>query len=136
MGGSVFLSYWLFGLRHPALEFAGSWIEPGVGSEMRTSRRPHSTDIPWGLRLSVSPAVWTRTSPHRSSGLTFGLGTKIPQALWHAKFKKKKKKKERKKGAVQYQRLKNKIKLEREKYVRKNKTIIETTSRWEFLPSP
>ena len=42
MGGAVFLSYWLFGLRCPALEFAGSWIELGLGAEMRTSGRPHS----------------------------------------------------------------------------------------------
>ena len=38
----VFLSYWLFGLRRSALEFAGSWIQPGVGAKMRTSGRPHS----------------------------------------------------------------------------------------------
>ena len=37
-------------------------------------------DVPWGLRFSVSPVVWTWSSHHRSSGLTFGLGTKIPQA--------------------------------------------------------
>ena len=42
MGGAVVLSYWLFGLRSPALEFAGSWIEPGLGAEMRTSGRLHS----------------------------------------------------------------------------------------------
>ena len=42
MGGAVFLSYMLFGLRHPALEFAGSWIELGLDAEMRTSGRPHS----------------------------------------------------------------------------------------------
>ena len=41
MGGAVLLSYWLFGLRHPALEFAGGWIELGLGAEMRTSRRSH-----------------------------------------------------------------------------------------------
>ena len=42
MGEAVFLSYWLFGLRHPALEFAGSWIEPDLGAEIRTSGTPHS----------------------------------------------------------------------------------------------
>ena len=42
MGGAVFLSYWLFGLRHPTLEFAGSWTELGLGAEIRTSGRPHS----------------------------------------------------------------------------------------------
>ena len=42
MGGALFLSYWLFGLRHPALEFAGSWIELGLGAERRTSGRPYS----------------------------------------------------------------------------------------------
>ena len=42
MGGAVFPSYWLFGLRRPVLEFAGSWIELGLGAEMRTSGRPHS----------------------------------------------------------------------------------------------
>ena len=42
-------------------------------------------NIPWGLRFSVSPVVWTQSSHHRSFGLTLGLGTKIPQAassLW------------------------------------------------------
>ena len=33
ISGAVFLSYWSFGLRRPALEFAGSWIEPGPGAE-------------------------------------------------------------------------------------------------------
>ena len=42
MGGVVFLSYWLFGLRCPAPEFAGSWIELGLGAEMRTFGRSHS----------------------------------------------------------------------------------------------
>ena len=42
MGGAVFLSYWLFGLRHAALEFAGSWVEPDLGAEMRTSGSTHS----------------------------------------------------------------------------------------------
>ena len=42
MGGAIFLSSWLFGLRRPALEFASSLIELGLGAEMRTSRRPHS----------------------------------------------------------------------------------------------
>ena len=34
----VFLSCWLFGLRHPALKLAGSWVELGLGAEMGTSR--------------------------------------------------------------------------------------------------
>ena len=42
MGDAVFLSYWLFGLRPLALELAGSWIEPVLGAEMRTSGKPHS----------------------------------------------------------------------------------------------
>ena len=42
MSGIVFLFYWLFGLRLPTLEFVGSWIESGLGAEMRTSGRPHS----------------------------------------------------------------------------------------------
>ena len=42
MGGTVFLSYWLFGLRRLLLEVAGSWIEPVLDAGMRTSRRPHS----------------------------------------------------------------------------------------------
>ena len=28
----------------PALEFAGSWVEPGLGAKMRTTRRAH-TDL-------------------------------------------------------------------------------------------
>ena len=44
MGEAVFLSSWLLTLRHPALEFAGSWIELGLGAEMRISGRPHSDE--------------------------------------------------------------------------------------------
>ena len=88
MGGAVFLSYSLFGLRRPALEFAGSWVEPGLGAEMRTSERPPSINIPWGLRFSVSPVVWTQHSHQRSLGATSGLGTKILQVAWCAKKKK------------------------------------------------
>ena len=62
MGGAVFLSYWLFGLWPPALEFAGSWIELGLGAEMRTSGR-------------------TRSSHHRSSGLTFQPGNQDPTSF-------------------------------------------------------
>ena len=72
MGGTEFLSYWLVGLRLPALEFACSWVELGLGAEMRTSGRLHSDNIPWDLRFSVSPVVRTQCSHHRSSGLTPG----------------------------------------------------------------
>ena len=44
MRGIVFLSYGLFGLRPPALEFVGCWVEPGLDTEMRTSGRPHSDE--------------------------------------------------------------------------------------------
>ena len=36
MGGAVFLSHYLFGLRFPAVESAGSWVEPGLGVELWT----------------------------------------------------------------------------------------------------
>ena len=42
MGGVVFLSYWLFGVRCPALEPAGSWLELGLGVEMDTSKKAHT----------------------------------------------------------------------------------------------
>ena len=48
MGGIVFLSYWLFGLRLPALEFVDCWVELGLGAEMRTSRRPHCDEYSLG----------------------------------------------------------------------------------------
>ena len=44
MSEIVFLSYWLFGLRRPILEFVGCWVELGLGAEMRTSGRPHSDE--------------------------------------------------------------------------------------------
>ena len=44
----VFLSYWLFDLRLPALEFVGCWVELGLGAEMRTSRSPHSSEYSLG----------------------------------------------------------------------------------------
>ena len=70
MSGIVFLSYWLFGLRLPTLEFVGCWVELGLGAEMRTSGRLTPMNIPWGLRFSVSPVVWTWNSHCRSSGPT------------------------------------------------------------------
>jgi len=58
-----FLAYWLFGQRCPALELAGSWVELGFGTKMRTSGRTH-TD--W---YSLGPYVlwwsWTWHSHHR-----------------------------------------------------------------------
>ena len=39
---AVFLSCWLFGLRRPALELAGCWVELGLGAEMGTSGRAHA----------------------------------------------------------------------------------------------
>ena len=48
------------------------------------------SNIPWSLRFSVSLGIWTQSSHHRSSGLTPGLGTKIPQV-----YSKKRKKCER-----------------------------------------
>ena len=47
----MFLSYWLYGLRLSALDFADSWAEPGVGAEMRISRRPHSDKHFWGSEV-------------------------------------------------------------------------------------
>ena len=41
----VFLSYWLFDLRLPALEFVGCWVEPGLGAEMRTSWRLNQEEL-------------------------------------------------------------------------------------------
>ena len=48
MVGIVFLLYWLYALRLPALEFVGCWIELGFGAEMKTSRRPHSDEYSLG----------------------------------------------------------------------------------------
>ena len=47
MSGIVFLSYWLFGLRLPTLEFVGSWVELGLGAEMR----PHSDEYSLGSEV-------------------------------------------------------------------------------------
>ena len=51
MGEIVLLSYWLFGLRLPALEFVGCWVELGLGAEMRTSRRHHSDEYSLGSEV-------------------------------------------------------------------------------------
>ena len=42
MSGTVFLSHELFELRFPAVEFASSLVDLGLGVEMWTSRIPHS----------------------------------------------------------------------------------------------
>ena len=88
----MFLFYRLFGLRLPTLEFVGYWVELGLGVEMRNSVRPHSMNIPLGLRFSVSPVVWTWNSHHRSFHLTPGSAQiKILQAAWGGKKIKNKK---------------------------------------------
>ena len=51
MGRTVLLSYWLFGLRLPAVEFVGCWVELGLGTEMITSRRPHSDKYSLGSEV-------------------------------------------------------------------------------------
>ena len=51
MGGIVFLSYWLFGLRRPTVVFVGWWVEPGLGAKMRTSRRPQSDEYSLGSKV-------------------------------------------------------------------------------------
>ena len=51
MSGIVFLSYWLFGLRLPTLEFVGYCIELGLGAEMRNSVRPHSDEYSLGSEV-------------------------------------------------------------------------------------
>ena len=72
MSGIVFLSYLLFGLRLPTLEFVGYWVELDLGADMTNSVRPHSDEYSWGLRFSVSPVVRTQSSHCRSFGLTPG----------------------------------------------------------------
>ena len=51
MSGIVFLSYWLFGLRLPTLEFVGCWAELDLGAEMRTSVRPCSNEYFLGSQV-------------------------------------------------------------------------------------
>ena len=69
------------------------------------------SNTPWGLKFSVSLAIWIQSSHHRNSGLTRGLGTKILQV-----YSKKKKKRKKNVGGEQ----KLKIKLEKLKmHVRK-----------------
>ena len=52
------------------MEFVGCWVELRFCAEMRTSEVLTPMNIPWGLRFSVSPVVRTRSSHHRSFGLT------------------------------------------------------------------
>ena len=47
----MFLSYWLFGLRLPAVEFVGYLVELCLGAEMRTSGRPHSNEYYLGSEV-------------------------------------------------------------------------------------
>ena len=47
----MFLSYWLFDLRLPTLEFVDYWVELGLCAEMRTSVRPHSYEYSLGSEV-------------------------------------------------------------------------------------
>ena len=51
MSEIVFLSYWLFGLRLPTLEFVGYWVELGLGAEMRNSVRLHADECSLGSEV-------------------------------------------------------------------------------------
>ena len=51
MSGVVFLSYWLFGLRLPTLEFVGCWVELDLGAEMKNSVRPQSYEYSLGSEV-------------------------------------------------------------------------------------
>lgn len=48
MHAAVFLSWWLFGLRHPPMEFVQlySWVEPYFGAEMGTWGELMPVNIP------------------------------------------------------------------------------------------
>ena len=67
--GIVFLSYWLFGLRLPTLEFVGYWVELGLGAERRNSMRPHSDEYSLGSVLLVfdPPLILTCHFPAQRS---------------------------------------------------------------------
>ena len=49
MNWIVFLSYWLFGLRLPTLEFVSYWVDLGLGAGMRNSVRSHSNEYSLGF---------------------------------------------------------------------------------------
>ena len=52
------LSCWLFYLRHSALELAGCWVEPGLGTKMGPPGKLMLI-IPWDQEFSVVPGAWT-----------------------------------------------------------------------------
>ena len=101
MGGAVFLSCWLFGVGHPALEPAGSWVEPGLGQVLVSRWRPlgelMQINIPLVQEFSGIPVYWTWCSYARGSVPIPGRGTKIPQAAQHGEKKGKKEEKKRNK---------------------------------------
>ena len=51
MTGIVFLSYWLFDLRLPTLQFVSCLVELGLGAKMRISGRPHSDEYSLGSEV-------------------------------------------------------------------------------------
>ena len=65
MGGAMILSCWLFRLKCPGLEFASSWVEPGLGAELRTSVKPHTNSYSLGPKaLCYSSALYSVTLPY------------------------------------------------------------------------
>ena len=93
MGEAVFLYCWLFGLRLPALELAGCWIEPGLGAKMGTSGRPHANWYSLDQEFCGGLVARTQHSHHEGSGLTAIWWTKTSEATWCSQEKKKKEKK-------------------------------------------
>ena len=63
MGGAVFLSCWLFGMRSPALEPAGSCVEPVLVLIWIPLKVCMPINIPCAQEFSGCPVSWTQPSP-------------------------------------------------------------------------
>lgn len=86
---------------------ASSWCWDRTSGKVHTSYcslKP--VNVPWALKFSVSPAVWSQCSHHKVSDLTLAYEPRTCKATWWGM---KEKKYNKQKRAEQEERIKNKI---------------------------
>ena len=92
MGGAVFLSCCLFGVKCLALEPVGIWVKLSLGVKVDTSGRA-LFNITWALEFFGGLASWMSYSDPGGPSLMPSQWTKSPQAMLHGQTKKKRKRK-------------------------------------------
>ena len=116
LGRSVIPSCWLFGTRCPALESAGSCVEPGLGVNVGTSGRTHADYYSLGPGILWWPNILDLTHLPRLDSWS---GNQEAHKLFSMKEKKEKRKRKQRQAKPKTND-KNKTKKKKKK-IEKNK---------------